>query len=86
MSIGSGVYFQNGKYFGGDEAKISRLLELPEWIIPIVLGVTGSIISYYIIFKIVPIQKRFTFIVSGLIGGISGYILWMKIIGPIVLP
>ncbi len=86
VSIGNGVYSQNGKYFGGDEARISRLLDLPEGFIPVVLGVIGLTISCYIIFKIIPIQKRLTFIVSGLIGGVSGFILWMKIIGPILLP
>ena len=86
ISIGSGIYFQNGKYFGGDEAHISKFLNLPEGLIPISFGLLGLIISCYIIFKIVPIQKRFTFILSGLIGGISGFIFWMRIIGPIVLP
>jgi hypothetical protein len=86
ISIGGGIYFQNGRYFGGDEAHISNLLNLPEGLIPISFGLLGLIISCYIIFKIVPIQKRFTFILSGLIGGISGFIFWMRIIGPIVLP
>ena len=75
-------------YFGstGDEVKISRGLNLWDGTVPIVLGVIGLVISLIVIFKFVPISKRKSFIWGGLIGGISGFILWMIIIGPIVLP
>lgn len=84
MSIFSGIF--DGSYFGGDEAKISRILEIPIGTIPIILGVLGLLVSLYIVFKVIPKVKRFNFILGGLIGGISGYILWMNIIGPRVLP
>jgi len=75
-------------YFGstGDEVKISRGLNLWDGAVPIVLGVIGLVISLIVIFKFVPSSKRKSFIWGGLIGGISGFILWMIIIGPIVLP
>ena len=75
-------------YFGstGDEVKISRGLNLWDGTVPIVLGVIGLVISLIVIFKFVPISKRKSLIWGGLIGGISGFILWMIIIGPIVLP
>jgi hypothetical protein len=39
-----------------------------------------------VIFRIIPITKRLTFILSGIIGGISGFGLWMNLIGPKILP
>ncbi|MCF8371254.1 MAG: hypothetical protein K9H64_06515 [Bacteroidales bacterium] len=84
MSISSGIF--DGSYFGGDEAKISKILEIPTGTIPIILGVLGLLVSLYIVFKVIPKEKRFDFIIAGFIGGISGYILWMNIIGPRILP
>ncbi len=86
VSIASGLFNGTGVFFAGDEAKISKYLELPIGTVPIVLGTIGLTTSILIIFKVIPIKLRLTFIVSGLIGGIAGFILWMKILGPIVLP
>jgi len=76
----------NDIYFKGDEAKISEQLNLFPGTISILLGICGLIIVGFVIFAIIPAKKRSTFIRAGLVGGISGYFLWMKIIGPIVLP
>ncbi len=70
--------------YGGDEAKISAMLDLPIGTVPIILGFIGLIVSIYIIFFILPKEKRIRFIIGGLIGGISGFILWMDYLGPIV--
>jgi len=86
MSISRRILTQSGSYFGGDEAIISRMLELPIGTISIILGVMGILISFYVIFRVIPKKVRLTFIVSGLLGGTAGFILWMNIIGPIVLP
>jgi len=86
VSISSGLIEGNGTYFGGDEAKISQYLELPIWTIGIVLGIIGLVSSIFVIFKIIPSRMRLTFISGGFIGGIIGFILWMKVIGPIILP
>jgi len=85
-SISSEIISPNGRWFGGDEYYISKELNLWSGTIPIILGTIGLIISIYIIFNIVPKKLRLTFMLSGLIGGISGFILWMNIIGPRVLP
>ena len=86
MSIGNELVKPNGSYFGGDEKMISELLNLPIGTISILLGTLGIAISTFIIVRIVPTKLRITFILSGLIGGISGYILWMNILGPKILP
>jgi hypothetical protein len=85
-SIGSELISPNGKWFGGDEYYISKDLNLWSGTIPIFLGAIGLLISVYIVFNIVPKNLRLTFISSGLIGGISGFIIWMYIIGPKILP
>jgi len=86
ISIASSILRQDGKYFGGDEANISRMLELPEFVIPIALGFIGLVICLFVIFKVVPKNQQATFILSGLVGGSVGFVLWMEFLGPIVLP
>lgn len=85
-SLSNELISSNGRWFGGDEYYISKGLNLWSGTIPLILGATGLLISVYIVFKIVPKSLRLTFILSGLIGGVSGFILWMNIIGPKVLP
>lgn len=85
-SLGSEIISPDGRWFGGDEYHISSALNLWSGTIPIILGVMGLLVSIYIVFKIVPKNLRLTLILSGLIGGISGFIIWMNIIGPKILP
>lgn len=81
-----GVWFIGNKnYFGGDEKNIADRLHLFSGAIAIPLAVIGLIISLIVIFKIIPKQYRFTFIVSGFVGGILGFLFWYKLLGPIVL-
>lgn len=85
-SVGGGFVSPVGSYFGGDERYISVTLNLWPGTVSIILAVIGLLISLFIIFEIVPERLRLTFILSGLIGGISGFILWMNLIGPKILP
>lgn len=84
ISVAGGFF--SGRYFGGDEFNISQLLELPGGAIPIISGILGMMLSAYTVFKWVPKNKRFTFILGGFAGGISGFVLWMYILGPVLLP
>lgn len=86
MSIANEMISPDGSWFSGDEYYISRDLNLWAGTIPIILGTMGGLISLYIVFKVVPKNLRPTFLLSGLIGGTSGFILWMFIVGPVVLP
>jgi uncharacterized membrane protein len=86
MYIGSEFINPNGSYFGGDEQKISMLLNLYPGTVSLILGGIGIAVTSYIVFKVIPNKLRLTFILSGLIGGVTGFILWMNIIGPKVLP
>lgn len=78
--------FNRGNYFGGDEYFLSTYLDLPNGAFSITLGSIGLFISLMVIFKIIPKKKRFTFIVSGLTGGLLGFYWWMYVIGPVLLP
>ncbi|WP_452224301.1 hypothetical protein [Lacinutrix chionoecetis] len=73
-------------FFYGDEFDISRYIGLDQWIVPIITAIIGITITAYIIFKIVPKHYRFSFIISGFIGGLVGYVFWFEFIGPILIP
>ena len=86
MSIVIEFFYPNGSFFSGDETILSEGLNLWEGTIPVSLGLIGLLISVYIVFRIVPREIRFTFILSGLLGGTLGFIFWMRILGPVLLP
>lgn len=86
MGIRRILVSQNGGVLHGDEFGISRMMGMPQWTLPILLGVAGLAICSFVIFRVIPINLRLTFILGGLIGGISGFYLWMNVLGPIVLP
>ena len=85
-SIGGELISPNGNWFAGDELYISQELNLWSGTISLILASLGVIVTTYVIFIIIPIKKRLTFILSGIIGGILGFILWMNLIGPKILP
>ncbi len=69
-----------------DEIHIANHFHLP---IGTIIGITALIsviIASIVIFKFIPLIQRKTFIVSGLIGGIIGYVLWIVVLGPVVMP
>lgn len=72
--------------FYGDEFRISSAWGLNQWVVPIITMLIGIAISMYIIFKIVPLKYRFTFIVSGFIGGILGFGIWFGFLGELLFP
>lgn len=80
QALFSSIVFSKSNFYG-DEFRISRYLSLNEWIIPIITLVIGLFISFYVIFKIIPLKYRFTFILSGLVGGILGFAIWFGFLG-----
>ncbi|WP_339887396.1 hypothetical protein [uncultured Flavobacterium sp.] len=77
----------NGTLFGrGDETEIAKYLNLPIGTIDVILGLIGLFICFFVVFKLTPIKHRYTFILSGLIGGSLGFYIWMYKIGPLILP
>lgn len=85
MALFSLIFFNTNR-FNGDEFGISLYLELNQWIVPVITGVVGVLVSLYVIFKVMPYKYRIGFMSSGLIGGILGYVLWFEFLGEILLP
>jgi hypothetical protein len=87
LFMGLGEYVLTGKFPPGfDEIKISQYLNLPNGFILVLTAILGLIILSVVIFMFIPPRQRNTFILAGLIGGISGYFLWMKVFGKLMLP
>lgn len=82
----NGFIFNKGVFFSGDELKISEQLNIYQGMSSIILGIIGLVLITILILKIIPIKLRLTFIISGLLGGILGFIIWMKYLGPFILP
>ena len=86
MFVGFGILLLTSRTPHGDEFGISWMIGLNPWALDIITGVLGLLFLAWIIFRIIPISERFTFILSGIFGGVSGYILWLILLGPIILP
>ena len=85
-SIGYTAIFKEGNYFGGDEMYISEYFDLFPGAVPILLGLIGAGISIYVIFRIIPERLRSIFILSGIVGGVTGFYVWFEILGPVIIP
>jgi hypothetical protein len=66
--------------------RLARYLELPNWTISSVTALIGAIVLTEVIFKFIPTHQRLTFIASGIVGGVTGYILWLHLLGQILMP
>lgn len=82
-----GGYFINGRFsLRGDEIKIASFLLLPLWSVLVVTALMGLLILTIVVFKFIPAKQRLTFLCAGFAGGITGYILWLKCLGKVILP
>ena len=80
-------YFLKGKFsLNGDEIGLAISLGLPKGTLVILTAIVGLLILVYVIFKVIPIDKRTTFISAGFFGGIFGYVFWLYWVGPIIMP
>lgn len=85
MGISSELISPDGHYFGGDEAKLSNELGLWEGTIGLITALLGISIAVFVVFKVVPIAYRFSFILAGLLGGSIAFYLWMHVVGPFIM-
>jgi hypothetical protein len=74
------------KEFYGDEFILSMELSLHPFTLPIITAIIGFIICSIVTFKFVPLAQRKIFIVAGFVGGVIGFVLWMYVLGPLILP
>jgi hypothetical protein len=75
-----------GQSHHGDEIDIASILQIPWWSLVVATGLIGGLVLYVVIFEFVPRTQRLTFIAAGMAGGLSGYVLWLYLLGPAVLP
>lgn len=76
-----GYYLLRGQFsYRADEIVLARHLGLPFWSLISTTGVISAIILAIVVFRFVPVSQRFTFILSGLVCGIAGYIVWLELL------
>lgn len=73
------------KSLKADEFRIARYLNFDLWTIFCTTGVIGLAILYGVI-RLLPKNQVLTFLTAGLVGGISGYYLWLVQFGKYILP
>lgn len=76
----------DGNFFGGDELHIAQFLGIDEGTVAIPLAVIALFSSSLVVFKVLPRKFQLTFILAGLVGGLIGFIGWLYILGPIIMP
>jgi hypothetical protein len=69
-----------------DEEQIAVALKLAPYSISLLTALAGLSILGKLIFSLIPLQSRYTFVMAGIIGGPAGYLLWMHFLGPLLLP
>ncbi len=69
-----------------DEVQLDSYFGLPVGTILSVTAFIGLLISLIVIFKYIPNNLRITFILSGILGGILGFINWFYLLGPLLMP
>jgi hypothetical protein len=70
----------------GDEIWLSRQFGIPDITLLLLTGIVGALVLAYVVFRVIPSQQRITFLMSGLVGGLLGAVLWFNVVGPVILP
>ena len=69
-----------------DEVVLAKYLHIPSWTITSATAVIGVGVLVLILTKFMPREQRRLFILAGLVGGITGYILWLNLLGEMIMP
>ncbi|WP_298154598.1 hypothetical protein [Flavobacterium sp.] len=80
-------YLDSGEFSSrGDEFRLAAYLEWPKWTILFSTGAIGCSVLLWVILSFIPRDYRLTFMISGIVGGVTGFILWLDIFGKVILP
>lgn len=77
--------FTGEKSIRGDEMKLARYFNFNIWTIHGITAIIGFIVLFIVI-RMLPKNQVLTFLAAGLVGGISGYYLWLIQFGKYILP
>jgi len=87
FAVGSASYILLGKrHFLGDEFALDWHFHLPVGTIWIITATIAVCVLLLVVFKFIPAKQRFTFIIAGLAGGVTGYLLWLVWFGKMIMP
>jgi hypothetical protein len=87
LAVGLGIFLFKGRLSeSGDEVELARHWHLPGETISIITGLLGAVVLAIVIFTFIPARQRLTFVIAGLAGGVAGYLLWLKWLGPVIMP
>lgn len=80
-------YFNTGSVISNaDEVKIAEYLSLPNLSLSFVSALIAILGLTHIFFTFIPTKQKFTFVISGLFGGLFGFYLWFTLLGPVLMP
>ncbi len=80
-------YLRRGRFsHRSDENRLDFLLHLPQGTFISITAVLSAIVLIIVVFKFIPKVQRLTFLVSGLVGGLLGFYLWLYSLGALLMP
>jgi hypothetical protein len=69
-----------------DEINLDHFFHLPQMTLSIITGLIGFAVLAFVTFRVIPKNRRITFMAAGLAGAACGVVLWFFLLGPLVLP
>lgn len=70
----------------GDEVMLARHFKWNNWLLLSLSAFIGFVILVWVLFYLLPLRFRLTFMAAGLVGGLCGAWLWLQTLGPVLMP
>jgi len=87
LATGVGTWLRTGHApRSGDETRLAAYYHWPPVTILALTALIGMLILALVVFRFIPRGQRILFMASGLLGGVSGYVLWLHGLGPVLMP
>lgn len=84
---GTFAYFSTGSFpSSNDEVELATFLHWNSISISLGSAVSAAAICMYLFFSFIPWRQRLTFLCSAIIGGFLGFYLWLRLLGPVLMP
>lgn len=84
--VAMACYFFRGTYSeSGDEIELAIGFGWPPLILSTITALIGLVV-FLTVFYFIPAKQRFTFLCALATGSVTGYITWLRWLGPIILP